>query len=332
MTNGTALSPLLRALIGLTCIVVIVAGMKAAAPILNLLLLGYLLAQSVIPFPIWLIRKRFKPGMAMFLTILVILFGGLALISLLGASIPALIEKLPVYQEKLAGLKDGFVSFLSARGIDAGKLVPLDVMPPNRIIALAAGVLGTFAGTVGNGLLILVVTIFMLIEFLGMQRKVSGGEFPEGSALHRFEEISKDTRKYVAITGIVGFVQAAINTVVLIALGIDFAVTFGVFFFFCNFIPAVGFFFGIVPPLLIALLDHGLKRAIFVLVGWWVVNLVFDNVIRPKFMKEGLHIPILLIIVGVIVWSWVLGPVGAIVAIPLTMAVIRLVQYGGKSL
>jgi len=332
MTNGTTLSPLLRTLIGLACIVVITAGMKASAPIINLILLAYLLAQSVIPFPIWLMRKRSKPGTAVLLTILVLLFGGLALISLLGASIPQLMEKLPAYQVKLVALRDGIVNSLAARGIDAAKLVPFEVIPPKRIIELAAGILGTVAGMVGNGLIILVVTIFMLIEFVAVQRKLVAGEFSEGSLTHRFEEISKDTRKYVAITGVAGLVQATINTMVLMLLGIDFAATFGVFFFFCNFIPAVGFFFGIVPPLLIALLDHGLKRALFVLAGWWVVNLVFDNVIRPKFMKEGLNIPLLLIIVGVIVWSWVLGPVGAIVAIPLTMAVIRLFQYGGKAI
>ena len=82
MTGGTALSPLLRALLGGASIVIIIAGMKAAAPLINLMLLAFLLAQSVIPFPIWLIRKRSKPGMAVLLTILVLLFGGLALLSI----------------------------------------------------------------------------------------------------------------------------------------------------------------------------------------------------------------------------------------------------------
>jgi len=148
--------------------------------------------------------------------------------------------------------------------------------------------------------------------------------------MYRFEEISQDTQKYVAITGIAGLVQAAINTGVLLALGVDYAVPFGVFFFFCNFIPAVGFFISLVPPFLITLLDHGLARALYFLGAWWLVNVIFDNIIRPKFMKKGLHIPIYMIIVGLIIWAWVLGPVGAILAIPLTMAVLRLVQYAGK--
>lgn len=321
--------PLLRILIGGACAVIILAGMKAASPVLNIILLAFLLAQSVIPFTAWLIRKGAKPGLSVLLTILVVLIGGFAILSLLGVSISDLIRKLPFYQERLAGLRDGLQAFLATRGIDAASLVPLDAIPPKRIIELAAGVLGTVAGTMGNGLLLLVVTIFMLIELLTVQRKLEEGLYPEGSAMHRFEEINRDTRKYVAITGIAGFAQAVINTGLLLAIGVDYAITFGVFFFFCNFIPAVGFFIAIIPPLLIALLDSGWVQALYVLAGWWLVNVIFDNVIKPKFMQEGLDIPLILIIVGVIGWTWVLGPVGAILAIPLTMAVSRLARFTG---
>ena len=320
---------LLRVLIGGACAVIILAGMKAAAPVLNIILLALLLAQSVIPFTAWLIRKGAKPALSVLLTVLVVLIGGFAILSLLGVSISDLIRKLPFYQERLAGLRDSLQAFLAARGIDAATLVPLDAIPPKRIIELAAGILGTVAGTMGNGLLLLVVTIFMLIELLTVQQKLGEGVYPEGSVMHRFEEINRDTRKYVAITGIAGFAQAVINTVALLAIGVDYAITFGVFFFFCNFIPAVGFFIALIPPLLIALLDRGWVQALYVLGAWWLVNVIFDNVIKPKFMKEGLDIPLILIIVGVIGWTWVLGPVGAILAIPLTMAVSRLARFTG---
>lgn len=322
---------LLRVLIGGACAVIILAGMKAAAPVLNIILLALLLAQSVIPFTAWLIRKGAKPALSVLLTVLVVLIGGFAILSLLGVSISDLIRKLPFYQERLAGLRDSLQAFLAARGIDAATLVPLDAIPPKRIIELAAGILGTVAGTMGNGLLLLVVTIFMLIELLTVQQKLGEGVYPEGSVMHRFEEINRDTRKYVAITGIAGFAQAVINTVALLAIGVDYAITFGVFFFFCNFIPAVGFFIALIPPLLIALLDRGWVQALYVLGAWWLVNVIFDNVIKPKFMKEGLDMPLILIIVGVIGWTWVLGPVGAILAIPLTMAVSRLARFTGTA-
>ena len=331
MTNVMIAPSLLRVLIGGACAVIILAGMKAAAPVLNIILLALLLAQSVIPFTAWLIRKGAKPALSVLLTVLVVLIGGFAILSLLGVSISDLIRKLPFYQERLAGLRDSLQAFLAARGIDAATLVPLDAIPPKRIIELAAGILGTVAGTMGNGLLLLVVTIFMLIELLTVQQKLGEGVYPEGSVMHRFEEINRDTRKYVAITGIAGFAQAVINTVALLAIGVDYAITFGVFFFFCNFIPAVGFFIALIPPLLIALLDRGWVQALYVLGAWWLVNVIFDNVIKPKFMKEGLDMPLILIIVGVIGWTWVLGPVGAILAIPLTMAVSRLARFTGTA-
>jgi predicted PurR-regulated permease PerM len=170
----------------------------------------------------------------------------------------------------------------------------------------------------------------MLIEFVGIEIRMEKGLYSAGSPMHRFVGLSKDTRKYLGITGLVGLAQAVVNTIALAFLGIDFAVTFGVLFFFCNFIPAVGFFIAVVPPVFIALLDHNWKRALIVLLTWWAINFVCDNILRPKFMKEGLDIPILHIIMGLIVWSWVLGPIGAILAIPLTMTITRLIQMWGQ--
>ncbi len=332
MERKSALPPLLGALLAGACIVVIVAGMKAAAPIVNMFFIAFLLAQSGVLLPVWLARRGLKPAMALVITIMAVIVGGTALIWLLGSSAADMMEKLPAYQQKLGGLRDGIVQFLAARGLDAERLADMDVMPPKEIIELAGSALGAVAGTLGHAFLLLFLTIFMLIEFVSVETKMERGAYPDGSPMHQVAMVSKDTRKYLGITGLVGFAQAVINTIALAVLGIDFAVTFGVLFFFCNFVPAVGFFIAVVPPVLIALLDHNWKRALIVLIAWWAINFLFDNILKPKFMKQGLDIPILHIIMGLIVWSWILGPVGAILAIPLTMIITRIAQSAGGPL
>jgi predicted PurR-regulated permease PerM len=128
----------------------------------------------------------------------------------------------------------------------------------------------------------------------------------------------------MGINAAVGFVQAALNTIALLILGVDFAATWGVLFFFFNFIPVVGFLLGIVPPFLMALLDGGLQQAVGVLISWWVLNVLFDNVIRPKFLKKGFDVSILTIMLSLIFWSFVLGPLGAILGVPLTQSIKKL--------
>ena len=328
------LTPPLRFLIGGACIVIIVAGMKAAASILNVVLLAFLLARSIDALPNWFMKKRLSSGLAVLLTLLIVILGGLAVLLLFGTSIAGLMEKLPTYQAKLIRLWDGIGAFLSARGVGISKLAPLERVKPEQIVQIAGTLLGAVAQALGNGLLLLIIIVFMLLEFAAMHRKDSSGEVPQGSLLRRFEEINKDTNKYVAITGLAGLLQAIANVLVLGILGVDFAITWGVLFFFFNFVPTFGFFMALIPPLLVALLDYGWRKALLVLVSWWVINFIFDNIVKPKFMKKGLDISFLLIILGLIFWSWVLGPVGAILAVPLTLMAKNLVlQYsaGGHS-
>ena len=124
--------------------------------------------------------------------------------------------------------------------------------------------------------------------------------------------------------GVAGFIQAAVNFVILLAAGVDAPLTWAVLFFFLNFIPGVGFALALVPPAVLALLEYGWQRALIVVVGYWVVNLIGDNVIKPRFFVKGLDISFTTIVFAVVFWSWVLGPAGAILAVPLALSLKRM--------
>ena len=327
MNTESASSAAFRLLIAGASIVIIIAGLKAAASIVNLLLLALLLAQSISPLPNWLMNKRLPSWLAVLVTLLIVITGGLAVISLLGASLAGLIGKLPTYQGKLTSLWESIKAFLDSRGIAVSTLLPLDLVKPGQVVHVAGSLFGALAQTLGNGFLLLLIIVLMLVEFAQMRQKQSEGGPPAGVVLARFEEISQDTQKYVAITGLTGLLQAAINTIVLTLLGIDFAITWGVLFFFLNFVPVVGFPVALVPPVLIALLDQGWQEALWVVVGWWAISFIFDNVVRPRFMKRALDLSTLLIFLSLVFWSWVLGAVGAVLAVPLTLTVRKLVIH-----
>jgi predicted PurR-regulated permease PerM len=311
-------------LIGGACLVIILAGVKAAAPIVTLVLLALLLAQSIAPLPNWLMTKRLAPWLAVLITVLIVAIGGLAALSLLGASLAGLIDKLPAYQAKLTLLWNNLNVFLTARGMGISTLVPLDLVSPGQVIHLAGVLFNAIAQALGHGFVLLVIVILMLLEFAELRQASARKGRQTDSVWNRLEEIGLDTQTYVAITGLTGLAQAMLNILLLAILGVDFAVTWGALFFFVNFVPMFGLFIALVPPVLIALLDQGWQWALGVVIGWWGINLLFDNVVRPRFMKRGLDLSVLLIFLSLIFWSWLLGPAGAVLAVPLTLTVRRL--------
>jgi AI-2 transport protein TqsA len=251
--------------------------------------------------------------------------GGIAVVSLLGVSITRLIQTLPAYQTGLTELRDGMYSFLKERGIDLSRLTPFESLNPGRVVQFAGTFLRGMAQMLGNALVVIFITALFLLEFAVIQYRLARGE-DAGSVLHRLDEYSGDIRKYAAITGATGLIQAIVNTILLMILGVDSAITWGVLFFFFSFIPAFGTFLALIPPALIALLESGWERAAIVVIGYLIVNFVGDNIIKPKFMKKGLEISVLLIILSLIFWNWVLGPVGMILAVPLTLSIKKILS------
>jgi len=137
---------------------------------------------------------------------------------------------------------------------------------------------------------------------------------------------SQEVKRYVAIVGGTGLIQAIAMVILLQILGVDFAVTWGVLFFLLNFIPAVGFLLALIPPAIVGLLQSGWVTALLVAVGYWAINFVGDNILKPKFLKKGLDVSILVILLSLLFWNWVLGAVGAILAVPLTLAIKNLFE------
>ena len=311
---------------GAACCVIILAGMKAIAPLLNMVLLAWLMAYSITPLPNWLTRKRVPSALAVLLTLLLVVIGGLTVASLLGLSIAGLIQKLPTYQADLTSLRDSVFGFLSGKGVDLSEIKTLDIFSPARVIQLTSSVLGGLGQLVGNTLLLIFLVAIFLFEFAATEATAANGRKSPVSFLSRMQTASRDVKRYVAIVGGTGLIQAIAMVILLQILGVDFAVTWGVLFFLLNFIPAVGFLIALVPPAIVGLLESGWVTALLVALGYWAINFVGDNILKPKFLKKSLDVSILVILLSLLFWNWVLGAVGAILAVPLTLATKNLIE------
>jgi len=318
------MSPILRIMIGGACIVIIVAGLKAASDVIGFVLISALLAISITPIVIFLTNKGLKRGLSLFITIFSLLVLGIMLLTLLGSSVFELSRTLPTYEPRMQEIIVSIDGLLDKYNFDVEKVIQQSEFDTKKIFQLAGSLLSTLGDYLGRGLFLILIVSLMVVEFSGYEHRLQKGDIHSGSLSARMYEVRTEIRKFLSITALTGLMSSFCNVILLLALGVEFAVLWGVLSFFFNFIPVIGAILAIVPPFLLALLQFGWTKAIIVFVGFALFNNIADNVIKPKLMKEGLDISVLMIFLSLFFWNWVLGFAGAVLAVPLTIAITKI--------
>ena len=171
---------------------------------------------------------------------------------------------------------------------------------------------------ISQALLLLLIVAFILAE-----RGLHGKAFQHGGIA---ETVARDVRQYLVITAGTGLGFAILVYILMRVVGTDLALVWAVLAFVMNFVPNVGIILSLVPPVILTMLEFGWQRAVVILAGFVVLNFVVDNVIKPRFMQSGLDVPPLLGLLSLVVWGYLLGAPGALLAIPLTIAIRRVLQ------
>lgn len=319
--NQSPFSAFFRFLVMAASVVILIGGIRAIAPTLNILLFAIFIAQCINPLVVWMQHKKIPASVAILITLVLVFGVGGLILATMGNSVHGLKEKAPVYSEHLSQTMSGLKNKLAERGYDVSVFLSEDATNPEKIKQIITKGVSVFASALGNGIFILIIVIVMLAEFASIRKKVEKKEYPEGSFWYRISDINSNTTKFIGITALIGIMQAVANLIVLLIFGVDFAVTLAVFFFFVNFIPVVGFLVALIPTVIIALLEQGGTTAGLVFGLWYVLNLIFDNVVKPKFLNKEFEVSFITVIVVLMFWSYVLGPLGAILAIPLTLSI-----------
>ena len=304
-----------RFLVASAAVVIIAAGIREAAEVLNSIFLAMLLTVTVVPAFEALRRRGVGAGLAVVLTSLLLVVVLLVLLATLGLSGTRLLQVLPHYQDRAQSLQKAIEQLLVSRGIEPQRVFSLDLVDPNRLLGLAAGILSGLGQALSQALLLILIVAFFLAE-RGARRQILN---PQGTAAR----VATDVRQYLVITALTGFGFAVLVCVLMFAVGTDLAVVWAVLAFIMNFVPNVGIILSVVPPALLTLLEHGWERALVIVAGFLVLNFVVDNVIKPRFMQSGLDLPPIVGLLSLVVWAYLLGPVGTLLAVPLTIALRR---------
>ncbi len=320
--SGTRVSPVYRYITFAAAWVIVLAGMKAMGGIVVSLLLSALLAVALSPLQSWLIKKGLPSWAALILTVIV---GILILVGLVTIMVVGLVQfgtALPEYSDQIDSLTSDLNGQLATYNIDVEETLSGLEIDTGKVVETSVSFVSGLLGALTDVGLVIVIIAFMLVEALDLPGKLKVVRPMMGDAtVSRWSRSVDHMRQYLTLTALVGAGAGVLDTIFLWIIGVPFPVLWGVLSFLFSFIPNVGFLLALIPPTILALLEFGWPMAIVVIVGYIIINGLFDNVIKPKFMGEGLNLSVMLVFVSLIFWGFILGPLGAILAIPLTVLV-----------
>jgi predicted PurR-regulated permease PerM len=301
--------------------VVILAGVRAAAPITVPFLLAFFIAAITAPALFWLQRKGLPGALAVLLIVLGITLTGLGLFTLIGSSVQEFMQAAPFYQQQLSALVSAGIDWLAGHGIDLSLTGLSDVLDPGQAMRLARSLLNSFGAVLSNAFLILFTVVFMLLEAWSFPFKLRAMLRDPDHSLSQFARFFESVKKYMSIKTVISIATGALASLWLWLLGVDYPLLWGVLTFLLNYIPNIGSIIASILPTLLALVQLGFLPAAATLGGYLVINFVMGSVLEPRIMGKGVGLSTLVVFLSLIFWGWLLGAVGMLLSVPLTMMV-----------
>ena len=318
-------SPASRAIIISAALVIVIAGMKYAAPLLVPFLLSAFIAVISYPLMSLLQQKGLPNGLSLTLVMLLVIFLGIGLTFLVGSSVTDFSRTLPEYQQRINAEWGELIRWLNNHGISIADSIK-EVADPAAALGLVSSILKGFGSVLTNSFLIILTVAFILMEAAGFTRKfislsANGSESLQPGGQTFSQVFVEKLRSYMSLKTIISMATGVVIALAMWLIGVDYPVLWGVLAFMLNFIPNIGSIIAAVPAVMLALVQLGFTSALLVAAVFVAVNVMIGSIIEPKYMGKGLGLSTLVVFVSLIFWGWVLGPVGMLLSVPLTITV-----------
>jgi AI-2 transport protein TqsA len=309
-----------RGLVVAAALVVIVVGLRGAAGLLGPVALALVLVVAVSPVQRFLHRQGWPRWLGT-LVLIGALYGLLAAMAgVLVLSVGEMSAELPKYAAQARHAATGVAGWLDSVGVTAAQARQIaSALEPTRIVDLAAGLVGSIVSLLSDLVFLLALLLFMGVEAAAYPERMAdlGARRPE--IVTALREFAAGTRRYLLVATVFGAIVAALDGIALWALAVPLPVLWALLSFITNYIPNVGFVIGLVPPAVLALLAGGPWRMVWVIVLYCVINFVLQSLVQPKVVGDSVDLSITVTFLALVFWTWVLGGLGAILAIPLTL-------------
>lgn len=311
--------------------IIVIAGLKYAAPMLIPFMLSVFLAVIMLPIMRWLVGRKVPEVLAVVVMLILLVLVAALMATFIGGTVNAFYHDLPFYEARLNILLINSAEWLHGYGITLPDNLLSEYINPNSMMRTVTSVLNSVSGALTNTFLIGFTIMFILLEASGFSAKVKRAFGESTQVLQHFQRIGETIQNYLILKTMISVATGAIVWVSLIILDVPYAALWGMLAFLLNYIPNIGSIIAAIPPILISLISQDLMTTLMVCIMYIVVNTVIGNIIEPRVMGRSLGMSSLVVFVSLVFWGWVWGPVGMILSIPLTMMLKIILETNPKS-
>lgn len=311
----------LKVLLILASIVIVLAGIKAASVIVVPFLLSLFIAMACSPVVTWAISKKVPRSIAVVLVILMIVVFGFILAGLVGQSMNEFSQNLPKYRAQLVDEFAWLIGQAQNFNLKFDKQQILSYLDPGMAMNMVSNLLSSLGGVLTNFLLILLIVVFMLFEADSIPKKVHIALDDPDMKIQQIDKFLVSVKNYLAIKTLVSLGTGLVIGLWLYFLGLDHVLLWAMLAFLLNYIPNIGSIIAAIPAVLLAVVQLGSGSAGLVALGYIMTNTIMGNIVEPRYMGRGLGLSTLVVFLSLIFWGWLLGTVGMLLSVPLTMIV-----------
>ncbi|ENB2030801.1 AI-2E family transporter [Salmonella enterica] len=305
-------------LLKLASLVVILAGIHAAADIIVQLLLALFFAIVLNPLVTWFIRRGVKRPLAITIVVVVMLIVLTALVGVLAASLNEFIAMLPKYSKELTRKVLHLQELMPFLNLHMSPERMLRGMDSDKIMLFTTTLMTGVSGAMASIVLLVMTVVFMLFEVRHVPYKLRFALNNPQIHIAGLHRALKGVSHYLALKTLLSLWTGAISWLGLALMDIQFALMWGVLAFLLNYVPNIGSVISAVPPMIQALLFNGFYECVLVGALFLVVHMVIGNIMEPRMMGHRLGMSTLVVFLSLLVWGWLLGPVGMLLSVPLT--------------
>ena len=299
-------------------VVVVLAGVKMASVIIVPFLLALFMATILSPFFLWLKKIGFGEVFALIIIVLFLLLAIGLMVTLIGSSVQDFSQNVPLYEIKLRNDLSQIIDTLDKWGLHIPKEDFVNLFQTGNLMRYIANTLKSLGSLLTNSFMIILTITFMLMEISQFTAKI---EQTNSNSLVQLIEISDKIKHYILLKAATSAATGVSIAIILEIFGIHYAILWGLIAFSLNFIPNIGSIIAAVPAIIMAIVQYNFTVAFFVMLSYLVVNILIGSIIEPRILGRGLGLSTLIVFLSLIFWGWLLGPIGMLLSVPLTIMI-----------
>ena len=283
---------------------------------------------TLIPLPAWFGQRGVPGWLSLVLTFLVVLsiLGLVLLIIFIGMA--QLAEVMPTLRVAAAQADSALDAQSDVMGVQIEEVTTAiqSLITSQRLTGIATTLVTALFIGLSQAFLVMLIFAFMLSSALALPSSARLGLRTDHPMIQQAAALTTDVRRYVTLTTALNFLVGLGNTIFLFVMGVELALLWGLLSAMLGYIPAVGFWIAMLPPLALAFLNDGPLAALGVLIGYALINGTVENLVKPRMLGNQLKISPAVVVISLFVWGWLLGAVGAILSTPLTLLILSVLQ------